>query len=98
MFGLGNKSCNFGGIGEQGTALWREGDTVTGAIKETYAEIFFQSLNLKSDGGLGEEEMFGGFAEVQMFGDGAEDFEAEVFELGHGMIIYGKGTIERDPF
>jgi len=27
-------------------------------------------------------------AEVEMFGDGAEDLETEIFQLGHGMIIH----------
>jgi hypothetical protein len=32
--------------------------------------------------------MFGGLAKTEMLGDSAEDFEAEVFELRHGNIIY----------
>ena len=71
----------------------REGDAIAGAIEEANAEIVFEGFDLQRDGGLGEEKMFGGFAEIQMFGDGAKDFEAEVFELGHGMIIHGKSEL-----
>jgi hypothetical protein len=28
--------------------------------------------------------MLGGFAEAEVFGDGAEDFQAEIFEVRHG--------------
>jgi hypothetical protein len=35
--------------------------------------------------------MLGGFAKIQMLGDRAKDFQTKIFQLGHGMIIYGKG-------
>ena len=77
--------------------MWGEGDAIAGAIEKANAEIVFEGLDLKRDGGLGEEKMFRGLAKVQMFGDGAENLEAEVFQLGHGMIIHGKCGL-RDAF
>ena len=32
--------------------------------------------------------MFSRLAKIQMFGDGAEYLEAEILQLGHGMIIH----------
>ena len=90
LFGLGNEGGDLFRVGEQDSALRSKRDAVAGAIEEADAEIVFEGFDLKCDGGLGEEKMFGGFAEVQLFGDGAEDFQAEVLELGHGMIMHGK--------
>ena len=83
-FGFG---CKFGDsdcITKKDRALRGEGDAVGGAVEETDAQIVLQGLDLKRDGGLGKKEVLRGFAKVQMFGDGAENFEAEIFELGHG--------------
>ena len=68
--------------------MWGEGDAIAGAIEEADAEIVFQGFNLKRYRGLGQEKVLGCLTKIQMFCDGAKDFEAEVFELGHSMIIY----------
>ena len=68
-----------------------ERDAIAGAVEETNAEIVFQCLHLQRDGRLREKKMLGGLAEIQMFGDRAKDFQTKIFQLGHGMIIYGKG-------
>ena len=60
-----------------------ESDAIASAIEEADAEIVFESLDLKRNGGLGEKEMFRGLTEIQMFGNRAENLEAEIFQLGH---------------
>ena len=35
--------------------------------------------------------MFRGLAKIQMLGDGTKDLQAEVFQLGHVMIMHGNG-------
>ncbi len=76
FFGEGGK---FLGVGQQGFAGCGQRDPASAAIEEGYGEFRFESLDLLGDGGLGEEEFFGGLAEVQVTGDGAEDAEAEIF-------------------
>ena len=88
LFGLENEGRDFSGVAQQKRALRSECNAVAGAIEEADAEIVFESFDLKGDGGLGEEKMFGRFAKIQMLGDGAEDFETEVLQLSHGMIIH----------
>ena len=53
-------------------------------MKERDAELRFERLDLLGDGGLGEEELFGGAAEAEVLRDGAEDDEAEVFDRHSG--------------
>ena len=60
-----------------------EEDAITGAIEEADAEIVFEGLDLKRDGGLSEEEMFRGLTKIQMFGNCAENLEAKILQLGH---------------
>ncbi|MGA8343591.1 MAG: hypothetical protein WB781_16785 [Candidatus Sulfotelmatobacter sp.] len=67
LFRLGNEFRYLPGIGEQERSLRREGDAIAGAIKETDAEIVFESFDLKRYGGLGEEKVFRRLAKVQMF-------------------------------
>ena len=55
---------------------------MAGAIEEAGAEIVFKSFNLQRNGRLREQEMLGCLAEAEMLSNGAEHFEAEVFELG----------------
>ena len=70
---------DLGGEGKQCFSGGSEGDAASAAIEESDAELSFEGLDLLGDGGLGEEELFGGLAEVQVAGDGTEDAEAEVF-------------------
>jgi hypothetical protein len=88
LLGLGNEGGYLLGVGEQEGSLRSQGNAIAGAIEETDAEIVFEGLDLERDGGLGEEKVFCRLAEVQMLGNGAEDFEAKVFQLGHEMIIH----------
>ncbi len=55
-----------------------EGHAAAGAIEEGGAELIFESLDVLRDGGLGEEELFGGLAEAEALGHGSEDAKTEV--------------------
>ena len=66
-------------VGKQGFAGRGEGDPAAAAVEEGNGELRFEGLDLLGDGGLGEQEFFGGLAEVQVASDGAEDAEAEIF-------------------
>lgn len=70
--------------GQEGGSSGGEGDAAAGAVEEGKAVLVFQGFDLLGDGGLGEEELFGGAGEVEVSGDGAEDLEAEVF---HGGLV-----------
>ena len=91
LLGLGNERGDFVGVAEQTRSLRRERDATPRPVEETNAEVVFQRFHLKCDGRLREEEMLGGFAEIQMLGDRAKNSQPKIFELGHAMIIYGKG-------
>jgi len=67
------------GEGEQCLTGGSEGELAAGAVKESGAEFGFESFDLLGDGGLREEEFFGGDAEVEVSRGGPEDLEAEVF-------------------
>jgi len=83
-FGVGDDGGDFFCAIEERGALAGEGSAAGGAVEEADAKVIFEGFDLQGYGGLGEEEMLGGFAEAEVFGDGAEDFEAEVFKMGHG--------------
>ena len=91
MLGLRNESRDLIGIAQQTRSLRSERDPAAGAVEETNAEIVLQRFHLQRDRRLSEEEMLGGLAEIQVFGDRAKDFQTKIFQLGHAMIIYGKG-------
>jgi hypothetical protein len=56
-------------IGEEDLAFAGEEDPFAGAIKEPAANLFFQATNLLTHGGLGQEELPGGFRETAGCGD-----------------------------
>ena len=89
-FGLGGDGGELVGVPQEKFALWSERDVAAGAVEEANTKFIFEGLDLKGHRGLREEELVGGFTEVEVMSDSAEDFEAEVLELGHGRIIYGR--------
>jgi len=78
LFCFGSQRRYFVGVAEKERSLPSEGDAIGGTIEEPNSEIVFESLDLKRDGGLGKEKVFGCFAKVEMLGYGAEDLEAKV--------------------
>ena len=84
LLGGGGDGRDFIGVALKDCTVGGESDPVRRAIEKTYTQIVLQRLNLKRDGGLGEEKMLGGFAKTQLFGDGTENLQAEIFQLGHG--------------
>ena len=75
-------------IGKQGFAGCGESDPASAAVEEGDGEFGLEGLDLLGDGGLGEQEFFGGLAEVQVAGDGAEDAEAEIFHSDQSIESY----------
>jgi hypothetical protein len=84
MFGLRCQCRNFPGIPQENRTRRGERDPIGGAVEQSHSKIVFERFDLERNGGLGEEQMFGGFAEIQVFSDRAEDFEAEILQLRHG--------------
>jgi len=89
-FRLGGDGGELVGMVQENFALGSERDFAAGAVEEADAEFVFEGLDLKSDRGLSEKELVGGFAEIEVLGNGTADLKAEVLQLRHGRIIHGK--------
>ena len=83
LFGGGGEGGDFVRVTKESSALGRHGYAMAGTVEEAHTEIVFEGLDLESYGGLCEEEMLGCLAEVEVVRYGAEDLEAEIFELSH---------------
>ncbi len=86
---LSARALEFIGEGEQDFAGRGERDAAVCTLEERNGQFGLERFNLLGDGGLGEQEFFGGLAKVQVSRDGAKDPESEIFH-GYRLQIRGK--------
>src|SRR5262249_58154897 len=81
------------GVAEQELAGWRRRRAATHAVEQRQADFLFQCADVLGNGGLGQEQRFGGAGEASELSDLGEDFEAAkihgTWVVGFGLLVTG---------
>src|SRR5437667_361328 len=93
VLGLGLEPEDRSGEAEQELAGWRRRRAAAHTVEQRQADLLFQRADVLGNGGLGQEQRFGGAGEASELSDLGEDFEAAkihgTWVVEFGLLVTG---------
>src|SRR5436309_2438680 len=93
LLGLTREREDPSGVAEQELAGWRRRRAAAHTVEQRQADFLFQRADVLGNGGLGQEQRFGGAGEASELSDLGEDFEAAkihgTWVVEFGLLVTG---------